>query len=325
MKFLPVNPLEMPRFGDIATFNRLPYFPNFSKSDNVNVAIIGVPFDGATTFRPGARFGPRAVREASVLCRNYNPTLKVGIYDELNIVDAGDVSVNPINILDTFKKIENRVSLVHQFGVRSICVGGDHSILLPILRSMKSLYQNLTLIHFDAHTDTGDMAWGEKYHHGTPIRRAIEERLIAGPNIFQIGIRGPLTAKQQDDYLSEKKINILTMDHFHHEKKRKAFFRRVFEVGKRGPCYLTFDIDGVDPAFAPGTGTPVVGGLTSHEALTSVRELAGLHFVGADLVEVSPPYDHSEITSLLGAALLFEFMSLMALNPKLAPRKSKPL
>lgn len=312
-RFSPVNPLKSPRFGDVATFNRLPYVPDI-QGKNVDVALLGIPFDGGTTFRPGARFAPRAVRDASVLCRNYNPSLQVGVYERLSVVDAGDVPVNPISLQSTYKGIEKRVQEIHEAGARSICVGGDHSILLPELRAIHRKHGPLTLIHFDAHTDTGDQAWGEKYHHGTPIRRAIEEGLLQGSRIFQIGIRGPLTSADQDDYLREQKINVLDIDTFQDSRKREAFIAKARKTAGRGPCFLTFDVDGVDPAYAPGTGTPVVGGLTSREALSMVRRFEGLRFVGADVVEISPPYDHAELTSLLGAALVFEFLSLMALK-----------
>ena len=190
-------------------------------------------------------------------------------------------------------------------------------MLLGELRAIHRKYGEITLIHFDAHTDTGDSAWGERYHHGTPIRRAIEEGLLKGPKIFQIGIRGPLTSPSQDEYLLEQGINILDIDNFQIQQTRDAFFDKIRKTAGRGPCFLTFDVDGIDPAFAPGTGTPVVGGLTSREALQSIRRLAGLYLVGANVVEISPPYDHADITSLLGAALVFEFLSLMALNKNL--------
>jgi agmatinase len=312
-KYLPVNPLKVPRFGDIATFSRLPYLPEL-KGKDVDVAILGIPFDGGTTYRPGARFGPRAIRDASCMNRNYNPSLGVGIYERLNIVDGGDVGVNPINLQSTLRAVEKRVAEVHEAGARAICLGGDHSIVLPDLRAVHRKYGKVTLLHFDAHTDTGDEAWGEKYHHGTPIRRAIEEGLIEGPRIFQIGIRGPLTSATQDDYTREQGIHTLDIDSFHDVGKREAYFKKLRKIAEGTPCYITFDVDGCDPAFAPGTGTPVVGGLTSFEALQSVRRFKGLNIVGANVVEVSPPYDHADMTSLLAAALVFEFLSLMAIK-----------
>lgn len=312
ISYRPVNPLKMPRFGDLATFNRLPYVPEFKGKDNVDVAILGIPFDGGTTFRPGARFGPRAVRDASVLSRNYNSGLAVSVYDRLNVVDGGDISVNPINIQVTQKNIESHLGQIHGAGARSICVGGDHSVILGELRAIHKKYGEITLIHFDAHTDTGDAAWGEKYHHGTPIRRALEERLLKGSKIFQIGVRGPLTSPDQEEYVAEQGIQVLDIDSFYDLKKRDTFFKKIHTTAGKKPCFLTFDVDGVDPVYAPGTGTPVVGGMTSFEAIQSVRRLKGLHFVGADVVEISPPYDHAELTSLLGAALVFEFLSLMA-------------
>jgi guanidinopropionase len=313
-RYKPVNPLLSPRFGDVATFNRLPYVPEI-KGKNIDVAILGIPFDGGTTFRPGARFGPRAVREASALNRNYNPSLGVNVFEKLNVVDAGDVAVNPINLQKTMTSIQTRIEEIHNAGARIISVGGDHSVILPDLRAVHKKYGEITLIHFDAHTDTGDEAWGEKYHHGTPIRRAIEEGLLQGPKIYQIGIRGPLSSETQDDYIKTQGINTLDIDTFQDKQKRSHFFNQLKAAAGNKPCYLTFDVDGVDPAYAPGTGTPVVGGLTSLEALQSVRSLSGLNIVGANIVEISPPYDHADLTALLGAALLFEFLSLMAKYP----------
>lgn len=309
--YRPIDPTKSPRFGDPVTFNRLPYVPEI-KGKNVDVAILGVPFDGGTSYRPGARFGPRAVRDASVLNRNFHPDLGVAVYERLNVIDGGDVLVNPINLQATMRSIQSHIRRVHDAGARAICVGGDHSIVLPDLREVHKKYGEITLIHFDAHTDTGDQAWGEKYHHGTPIRRAIEEGLVQGSRIFQIGIRGPLSSPSQDDYLREQKMNVLDMNAFHDPRKRDAFFAKLRKMAGRKPCYLTFDVDGVDPAFAPGTGTPVVGGMTSFEALQAVRRLKGLNIVGANVVEISPPYDHAELTSLLGATLVFEFLCLMA-------------
>lgn len=312
-QYQPMDPRKSPRFGDIATFNRLPYVPEIQGKD-VDVVILGIPYDGGTTFRPGARFAPRTVRDASVLNRNYNPALDVHVFEQLNVVDGGDISVNPLNMKTTFKNIETHVRAVHKAGARAICVGGDHSVLLPDLRAVRAKYgPDVTLVHFDAHTDAADTAWGEKYHHGTPIRRAIEEKLIKGSRIFQIGIRGPLTAPE-DEYLRKEKINVLNIDGFYDLKERESFFAKIRKTAGNGPVFLTFDVDGIDPVYAPGTGTPVVGGMTSFEALQSVRRLKGLNLIGANVVEISPPYDHAELTSLMGAALVFEFLSLMALK-----------
>jgi agmatinase len=313
-KHQPKNPLKSPRFGDIATFNRLPYLPDVSDlhHQEIDVVIVGIPFDGGTTFRPGARFGPRAVREASALNRNYNPQLGIPVFEKLNVIDGGDIRVNPLHLQNTFKNITNHITQIHEAGARCIAVGGDHSVLLPDLRAVHAKFGEVTLIQFDAHTDTADAAWGEKYHHGTPIRRAIEEGLLVGSKIFQIGVRGPLTSPTQDDYILEQKINVLDIDQFYDPQQRAAFLDKIRATAGSGPCYLTFDVDGVDPAYAPGTGTPVVGGMTSFEAIQTVRRLQGLHFVGANIVEIAPAYDHADLTSLLGAALLFEMLSLMA-------------
>lgn len=307
----PLNPLEHPRFAEITTFSRLPLKRSFKKGE-LDVAIVGIPFDGGTTYRPGARFGPRAVRQASVLCRNYSSEHDLDIYERLRVADGGDVQVNPLNLKKTFSNIETFMTRAHGAGARVISIGGDHSILLPELRAIRKSFGKPIIIQFDAHTDTADQAWGESLHHGTPIRRAIEEKLIDGKDVFQIGIRGPLTSKSQDDYLREQKINVLDMNTFENETKRDAFFSRLMKQAKGRPCFLTFDVDGVDPAFAPGTGTPVVGGLTSREAFRCVRSLSGLKFVGGNVVEIAPAYDHAEMTSLLGAALVFEMLALMA-------------
>jgi agmatinase len=310
-RFSPLDPRKSPRFGEIATFNRLPYVPDL-KGKQVDVAILGIPYDGAVTYRPGARFGPRAVRDASVLNRNYNPQLDVLVYDRLSVVDAGDIPVNPLNYKQTLRSIEKRLGEVHAAGARTICVGGDHSVVLGELRAVHKKFGPVTLIHFDAHTDAGDQAWGEKYHHGTWIRRGIEEGVLRGPRIFQVGIRQPLTSRDEHDYLRAKKISWLDMDAFTDPKARDAFFTQLRKSAGDGPCFVSFDVDGVDPAFAPGTGTPVVGGMTSYEALHCVRRLRGLRVVGADVVEIAPAYDHAELTSLLGAGIVFELLALMA-------------
>lgn len=312
-EFRPQNPLKSPRFSGIVTFSRLPWVTDLL-AEKPDVAILGIPFDGAATYRPGARLGPRSIREASVLCRNYHPVQDVSVYENLKVVDGGDLAIHPLSISSTFETIQSSYKPLHEAGIRTVSLGGDHSILLPILRSIHARYGKVTLIHFDAHTDTAEQAWGEKYHHGTPVRRAIEEGLIEGKRIFQIGIRGPMTSPDEAQYCRDQGIHTLRSEEFDSEELREAYFQNLKKIAGNGPCYITFDIDGIDPAYAPGTGTPVVGGLTSREALACVRRLKGLPIVGADLVEVAPAYDQSDITSLLASALVFEFLTLMAVK-----------
>ncbi len=310
-KHSPKDPLTSPRFADIATFSRLPHTQDLK---SVDVAILGVPFDGGTTYRPGARFAPRAIRNASSLNRNYNPSQDINIYSELSVIDYGDVPINPLNIQKSFLSIEKQILKLGKAGVIPICLGGDHSILFPILKSLKKIHGKFGLIQFDAHSDTGHQAWGEKYHHGTPVRRLIEDGVLEGKNIFQLGIRGPLTSKAQTDWDTKQGIQQLSAEHMLNDIKLEEFIKKIKEAGKRLPFYLTFDVDGIDPAFAPGTGTPVVGGPSSLRALQIIRKLSDIEFIGYDVVEVSPPYDHAEITSLLASALVFEFLSLAAKN-----------
>ncbi|HEY6250257.1 MAG TPA: agmatinase [Candidatus Angelobacter sp.] len=298
----------------IRTFSRLPQITE-AGDEKIGLAILGIPFDSLVTFRPGARLGPNAIRQASGLCRNYSQQMEVSVFDRLRAVDAGDVSVDPFNYEETFRQIEERVGELQRQGAAVVCLGGDHSILLPILRVTSKKYPQLTLIQFDAHTDTTDASpSGQRFHHGTPVRRAIEEGLILGNRIFQIGIRGFLESASSRDYEKEAGIHILDMEGVHDRNQRGAFLETLRATAASGPCYLTFDIDGIDPAFAPGTGTPIVGGLTSFEALNMMRSLRGLQFIGGDVVEVAPAYDHSEITALLGAAIALEIGALIALT-----------
>lgn len=306
--YAPKNPLLSPRFGDIATFARLPHTQDLN---GVDLAVLGIPFDGGTTYRPGARFGPRAIRIASCMNRNVHPVHGVHIYEKLSAIDYGDLNCNPLNLKKTYETIEKGYSVLLKAGVLPIAMGGDHSVLLPILRAMKKKYKHFGLIQFDAHTDTADQAWGEPYHHGTPVRRLIDEKILKGKDIYQIGIRGPLTSQDQMAWDEEQGITHLTIEDYHALSPGVAMKRLLSKLNPEIPYYLSFDIDGVDPAYAPGTGTPVVGGLTSFEALDCVRKLKGLKFIGFDLVEVAPAYDHAEITTLLASALIFEFMSLV--------------
>lgn len=311
---LPVNAFEFPRFAGISTFMRLPHIPDASRLD---VALIGVPFDGGTTYRPGTRFGPRHIREQSAIIRPYNPVQNVSPFDCLRVADYGDLSVNPLSIEDTFKRITTELKEVLDAATIPICVGGDHSILLPILRAIHAAHGPVALIQLDAHSDTWDEYWGMKYSHGTPVRRAIEEGLLAEPHILQIGLRGQLYDANDLDYAREHNISMITAEEFH--ERGLSIIREKLKSFEGRKVYLSLDIDVVDPAFAPGTGTPQVGGLSSTQMLDLVRALKGLNLVGCDLVEVSPQFDSAEITSLLAANLLFEQLCLLCRVP--APSK----
>jgi agmatinase len=285
---------------------RLPHVPDPNALD---IALVGVPFDGGTTYRAGARLGPRHIRVQSALIRPYHPNLRVNPFARHRIADFGDISVNPLSIEDTFRRVELAIDDLLNHNVRPLCVGGDHSIALPILRAMAKRHQGLHLIHFDAHSDTWDEYFGSKYSHGTPFRRAIEEGLLDPACMLQVGLRGQVYGEEDFEFARSKGIEfIFTEEIFEHGI---PWVIERFQRFRGHPCYLTFDIDVVDPAFAPGTGTPQIGGPSSREIVALIRGLQGLSFVGADLVEVSPPYDSAEITSLLAANLLYEFLCLM--------------
>jgi len=305
----PINALENPRFAGIPTFMRLPHIPDAKRLD---VALIGVPFDGGTSYRPGARFGPRHVRQQSAIIRPYHPVLDVSPFDLLRVADYGDLAVNPLSIEDTLQRIEAGLKTVLDQGAVPICVGGDHSILLPILRAMHRTHGPVAMIQLDAHSDTWDQYWGMKYSHGTPVRRAIEEGLLDEAHVLQIGLRGQLYGPDDLDYAREHKIKMITAETVHDHGM--SVIHESLKGFRGHKTYFSLDIDVVDPAFAPGTGTPQVGGLSSHQILTVVRTLAGLNFVGCDLVEVSPQYDSAEITSLLAANLIFEQLCLLCLT-----------
>lgn len=303
---MPVSAMEYPRFAGVPTFMRLPHIPDAKRLD---VALVGVPFDGGVSYRPGPRFGPRHVRDQSALIRPYNPVLNVSPFSQLRVADYGDIAINPLSIEDTFERITSEVKNVLSHAAIPLCVGGDHSILLPILRAIHATHGPVALIQLDAHSDTWDEYWGIKYSHGTPVRRAIEEGLLLEPYILQVGIRGQWYDDQDLEFANRHKIQIITAEEFH--EHGLALVRQKLDMFAGRKTYLSLDIDVVDPAFAPGTGTPQVGGLSSAQILGLVRELAGIHFVGADLVEVSPPFDSAEITSLLAANLLFEQLCLL--------------
>jgi agmatinase/guanidinopropionase len=277
-----------------------------------NAVIVGVPYDGGTSYRSGARFGPRKIREASLMLWGYNNALAVTPLDVLKVVDYGDVDVIPPSMDDTMRHIEREVSAVLSAGAAVIALGGDHSTSLPLLRAHARTYGPLSVVHFDSHPDTWESEFGGRpYSHGTPFRRAIEENLIRPGGYVQIGIRGPTSAAHDWQDARDLGARVITMDEAM-AMGLSAVLDAVRET-TQGPTYLSLDIDSADPAFAPGTGTPEVGGFTSYQLLQLVRGLRGLDLVGFDLVEVSPPYDHGDITAILAANLVFEFLSLLAL------------
>ncbi len=301
----PVDALVFPRFSGVPTFMRLPHI---ARARDLDVALIGVPFDGGATYRPGPRFGPRNVRVQSAMIRPWNPVLEVNPFEKLRVGDFGDLSINPLSLEDTFQRITAQLAKVLAAGARTLCVGGDHSILLPILRAIHGKFGPVGLVQFDAHNDTWGGYFGSPHSHGTPVRRAVEEGLLLDGCVLQVGLRGQVYSKGDFEFGREHGFRVITSEEFHRDgvkpvKKALAKFR-----GR--PVYVTLDIDVVDPAFAPGTGTPQVGGLSSAQILELVRTLAGQKIVGADVVEVSPPYDSAEITSLLAANLMYELLCL---------------
>jgi agmatinase len=302
----PTDALEYPRFAGISTFMRLPHI---TRPEELEIALLGVPFDGGTTYRPGPRFGPRHVRAQSAIIRPWNPVLRVNPFAKHRVADFGDLSVNPLSIEDTFRRIERGIAALLDAGVRCVCVGGDHSISLPILRAVAKKHGPVCLIQFDAHNDLWDEYFGSKYSHGTPFRRAFEEGLLQDGGVLQVGLRGQVYSEDDFDFARAHRVGMVTAEEFH--KKGMAPVQRRLKAFRRKPVYVTLDIDSVDPAFAPGTGTPQVGGFTSAQIIELVRALCGLDIVGCDLVEVSPPFDTGELTSLLAANLLFELLCVL--------------
>jgi agmatinase len=313
VKYRPVDPRESPRFAGIKTFMRLPHV---TETKGVDVAIVGVPFDTGASYRVGARFGPEAIRSVSALLRHHNEVLDVSIFDHCSVVDYGDLPVNPGYIEDSYKMIEEGLLPILDGGVTPILLGGDHSVTLPELRAMVKTHGPVALIHFDSHSDTGDKRFGRKYTHGTPFRRAVEEELILVDHSIQAGMRGSIYSRDSLDDARKMGFDLVTSVEAQ-EQGIDELIRRIRDRAGDAKAFVTFDIDFVDPAYAPGTGTPEVGGFTSSEALRVVRGLRDLDLVGFDLVEVLPQYDPSQITALLAANLVYEFISLIALRKKL--------
>jgi agmatinase len=305
---------KSPRFAQPATFMRLPYLTDLQ---GVDVAILGVPFDSGTSYRSGARLGPREIRAQSSLIRPYSYFQEISPFEQLVIVDAGDVDAPPVGIEPAYAAIQAGVTRILEAGATPLIVGGDHSISLPCIRAVAKRHGPVALVQFDAHIDTWGDYFGGKYFHGSPFRRAIEERIIDPAAYVQVGIRGPMYG-DDEDFAFQRGCGVTTIDI--RTVKRAgvdATVSRIRAIVGARPVYLTFDIDSVDPAFAPGTGTPEVGGLTSYEAQELVRGLAGVNLVGGDVVEVAPPFDGpGQITALLAANIMFEQLCLIALSPR---------
>lgn len=305
MEFKPMSGREFPRFSAIKTFFRLPIA---TLKDDFDVALTGVPFDGGVSYRPGARFAPAKVREVSSLGRAYHWGRGVDVFAKLRCADVGDCPTVPIDLKQTYEKIETYFSGVLQAGKRFIAVGGDHSTTLPILRAVrKHVGEPVNLIHFDAHLDTYPAAWGQEYHHGAFARHAIDEGLVKAEGMVQIGLRGPLAARDDLEFVKKNKITTVTVDQIREDGWSAAV--KKFPQFK-GPTYITYDIDCLDPAYAPGTGTPVPGGLTTYETQQILRALKVERLVGADVVELSPPFDTSDISALAALDAVFEILCL---------------
>ena len=303
----PLGGNEMPRFGGIATFMRLP-----GKTDpaDLDVAVIGVPFDIGTSNRPGARFGPRGIRDESVLLRPYNMATRAAPFDSLRIDDTGDVASSPFDLSSAIEQIEEHFNNLLSNDLITASLGGDHTIVLPILRAMAKKHGPVGLIHVDAHTDINDTMFGAKIAHGTPFRRAVEEGLLDTDRVVQIGVRGTGYAADDFDWSREQGFRVVQVEECW-GKSLTPLMSEVREQVGDGPVYLSFDIDGLDPSFAPGTGTPEVGGLTVPQALEIIRGCRGLNLVGVDLVEVAPIYDTSGLTSLTAANLVYEMLCVL--------------
>jgi agmatinase len=309
-RYEPADSFETPRFSGVRTFMRL---PNVQDLENADVAIVGAPFDTGGTFRIGARFGPESIRSVSHLLRRYNPGLEVVIFDHLSVIDYGDVPVVPGYIEESYKRIAEGLEPIHRAGVVPVVLGGDHSIALPELRAAAAVHGPLALVQYDSHPDTWDAYFGQKHTHGTPFRRAVEEGLLDTSRSIQVGMRGSIYDAGDWNDARDMGFDLVPTDEVR-ELGIPAVIERVRERVGDAKAYVSFDVDFVDPAFAPGTGTPEIGGFTSREAQEFVRGLAGLDIVGCDVVEVLPPYDPAQITALLAANVAHEFLSLFALR-----------
>ena len=310
IRYEPADSFETPRFSGVRTFMRL---PNTQDLENADAAVVGAPFDTGATFRSGARFGPEGIRSMSHLLRRYNPSQEIGIFDHLSVIDYGDVPVVPGYIEASYESIREGLEPIHRAGVVPIVLGGDHSIALPELRAAAAVHGPLALVQFDSHPDTWDAYFGQKHTHGTPFRRAVEEGLLRPERSVQVGMRGSIYDERDWDDARAMGFDLVPTDTVRKLGVAETI-ERIRERVDDAKVYVSFDVDFVDPAFAPGTGTPEIGGFTSREAQEFVRGLAGLNIVGYDMIEVYPAYDPAQITALLAANIAHEFLSLITIQ-----------
>ena len=308
--YLPISGNDLPRFAGIATFMRLPYVAP-EDADEVDIGLIGVPWDGGTTNRAGARHGPRQIRDLSTMARNVHHATGIKPFHLCNCADLGDSPVNPVDIDDTLGRVEQFYSTIVDQGILPLTAGGDHLITLPVMRAV-CRDEPVGMVHFDAHTDTWDRYFGEsKYTHGTPFRRAIEEGLLDPKRTVQIGIRGALYSEGDKQWGLAQGIRVIEIEEYT-EMGVEAVIAEARRVVGDGRTYVSFDVDALDPVYAPGTGTPEIGGLTTYDSLMMIRGLRGLNLVGGDVVEVSPPFDMSGNTALVAVTMMFEILCLLA-------------
>jgi guanidinobutyrase len=303
----PLGGNQMPRFGGPGTMMRL---PAQATAEGLDVCFVGVPFDIGTSNRSGTRMGPRQIRAESCMVRPYNMATRAAPFDSLQVADIGDIAINTFNIFESIRIIEEAYDGILATGAKPLTIGGDHTIPLPILRAMKKVHGAVGLIHVDAHADVNEHMFGEKIAHGTPFRRAIEEGLVDPKRMAQIGLRGTGYTAEDFDWAAGLGVRVVPAEACWHKSLSPLMAEIRAQMGD-GPVYLTFDIDALDPGFAPGTGTPEIGGLTTVQALEIVRGCRGLNLVGGDLVEVSPPYDPSGNTAITAAFLLYEMLCVM--------------
>ena len=306
--FKPVSGFDLPRFAGVPTFMRLPHVAlDAPKIKDVDIGIIGVPWDSGTTNRPGPRHGPRQLRDASTMIRAQHPVSGIRPYEKLNCADLGDVSINPADIEDSMDRITSFYKKLIETGIKPLTAGGDHLTSLPVLRALAEKAP-IGMIHFDSHTDLFHSYFdGTMFTHGTPFRRAVEENLLDPKRVIQIGIRGTQYDSEDLDFAKSVGIRVIKIDEFF-DRGIQDVMAEAREIVGENETYVSYDIDFIDPAFAPGTGTPEVGGPNSYEALKVVRELTGVKIVGADMVEVSPPFDPSSNTAYLGVSVMFELL-----------------